>query len=167
MSRLSPMQSWKGGLSNWKKTLINMSLDGNGTNDRMFDEWQRPLGTSSAWSCKIDSISQKAGLGFWSGAGEASRSVKPMESPTINLVTEDLGIIQLLHPPFDNLKFTPGDISKDIVPVSKRRMAGHLHPCPAIVVNLGFANRAITNVLGIYWYINPITWYRLLKEIAV
>jgi cellobiose phosphorylase len=78
-------------------------------------EWYRrayfddgvPLGSASNVECRIDSIAQS-----WSvlSGGDAARSRTAMQAVNERLVRRDLGLIQLLDPPFDKANLDPGYI---------------------------------------------------------
>jgi len=122
-----------------------------------------PLGTSSGEDCKIDSISQSWSV--LSGAGEASRSDRAMESAYKNLVQKDIGIIQLLDPPFDKSEVNPGYI-KGYVPGVRENGGQYTHA--AIWLIMAFAklgdNERVWELLKM---INPVNHGKTPEEIAV
>lgn len=79
-------------------------------------EWYRrayfddgtPLGSASNEECRIDSIAQSWSV--LSGAAPDWRQHKAMASLDAHLVRRDIGIIQLLNPPFDRSALDPGYI---------------------------------------------------------
>jgi cellobiose phosphorylase len=145
-----------------KENVDKYAWDGEWYKRAWFDDGT-PLGTSSAEDCKIDSISQSWSV--LSGAGEASRSDKAMESAYKNLVQKDLGIIQLLDPPFDKSKVYPGYI-KGYVPGVRENGGQYTHA--AIWLIMGFAksgdNERVWELLNM---INPINHGKTPEEIAV
>ena len=73
----------------------------------------RPLGSSTNEECKIDSIVQSWSV--LSKAGDVKRSQIAMNAAAKYLVRKDVGLIQLLDPPFDKSDLNPGYI-KGYVP---------------------------------------------------
>ena len=67
-----------------------------------------PLGSAANAECRIDSIAQSWSV--LSGAGEHGRARLAMDALDQHLVRRDLGIIQLLDPPFDHSSVDPGYI---------------------------------------------------------
>ncbi|MCX5850002.1 MAG: cyclic beta 1-2 glucan synthetase [Deltaproteobacteria bacterium] len=72
-----------------------------------------PLGSAKNPECRIDSVVQSWSV--LSGAGKADRSRQAMESLNQHLVHSDIGLVQLLKPPFDKSNLNPGYI-KGYVP---------------------------------------------------
>jgi len=72
-----------------------------------------PLGSAVNPECRIDSIAQSWSV--LSGAGDPQRARLGMEALDAHLVRRDLGLIQLLDPPFDTSALDPGYI-KGYVP---------------------------------------------------
>ena len=68
-----------------------------------------PLGSQSDPECQIDLLPQSWSV--ISGAGERSRSVQAMASADRRLVRRDLGLVELLSPPFDHSRMNPGYIA--------------------------------------------------------
>lgn len=73
---------------------------------RAFDDDGRPVGSSSAEECRIDSIAQSWAV--LSGAGDPQRARLALEEATGQLVDEEAGIVRLLRPPFDRGSIDPG-----------------------------------------------------------
>jgi len=79
-------------------------------------EWYRrayfddgtPLGSKENKECRIDAISQSWAV--LSGAAEAGRASMAMDALDTQLVRKELGLIQLLDPPFDSKALNPGYI---------------------------------------------------------
>lgn len=67
-----------------------------------------PLGSASGAECRIDSVAQSWSV--LSGADDAARARRAMDSLYANLVRHDAGIVQLLDPPFDGGGRNPGYI---------------------------------------------------------
>jgi len=75
---------------------------------RAFFDNGTPLGSSANIEAKIDSIPQSwAAL---SGAADADRAEKAMQSAWQHLVHEDEGLVLLFEPPFDTMEPSPGYI---------------------------------------------------------
>ena len=122
-----------------------------------------PLGTSSGEDCKIDSISQSWSV--LSGAGEASRSYRAMESAYKNLVQKEIGIIKLLDPPFDKSNVYPGYI-KGYVPGVRENGGQYTHAAVWLIMaftQLG-ENERVWELLNM---INPINHGKTAEEIAI
>jgi len=71
------------------------------------------LGSAKNEECRIDSIAQSWSV--LSGAGNGDHSRLAMESLSRYLIRSDIGIVQLLNPPFDKSALNPGYI-KGYVP---------------------------------------------------
>ncbi|MFM7001048.1 MAG: GH36-type glycosyl hydrolase domain-containing protein [Limnohabitans sp.] len=67
-----------------------------------------PLGSVSNDECQIDSVTQSWAV--LSGAGEAARNHSALDALQARLVRPELGLIQLLTPPFDHSALNPGYI---------------------------------------------------------
>jgi cellobiose phosphorylase len=67
-----------------------------------------PLGSSANAECRIDSIAQSWSV--LSGAAPPERARKAMASLDTHLVKRDAGLVQLLDPPFDKMRPSPGYI---------------------------------------------------------
>jgi cyclic beta-1,2-glucan synthetase len=67
-----------------------------------------PLGSASNEECQIDSVTQSWAV--LSGAGEATRNRSALDALDHRLVQRELGLIQLLAPPFDHSALNPGYI---------------------------------------------------------
>ena len=67
-----------------------------------------PLGSAANDECQIDSISQSWAV--LSGAGERTRNLSALNALAQRLVRPELGLIQLLDPPFDQGTLNPGYI---------------------------------------------------------
>ncbi len=95
-------------------------------------EWYRrayfddgtPLGSKENDECRIDSISQSWSV--LSGAGDPERSKMGMAAVDKQLVRRDLGLIQLLDPPFDKSDLNPGYI-KGYVPGVRENGGQYTH----------------------------------------
>ncbi|MEO7495022.1 MAG: glucoamylase family protein [Massilia sp.] len=67
-----------------------------------------PLGSHTNDECQIDSISQSWGV--LSGAADPTRTASAMKAVNERLVRRDVGLVQLLDPPFDKGVLNPGYI---------------------------------------------------------
>ncbi|PUE10852.1 cyclic beta 1-2 glucan synthetase [Limnohabitans sp. T6-5] len=67
-----------------------------------------PLGSASNEECQIDSLTQSWAV--LSGGGNATRNHSALDALDQQLVRRDLGLIQLLTPPFDHSSLNPGYI---------------------------------------------------------
>jgi len=145
-----------------KENIDKHAWDGEWYKRAWFDDGA-PLGSSSGEECKIDSISQSWSV--LSGAGEASRSNIAMESAYKNLVQKDIGIIQLLEPPFDKSEVYPGYI-KGYVPGVRENGGQYTHA--AVWLIMAFAklgdNKRVWELLNM---INPVNHGKTPEEIAI
>lgn len=82
------------------------------------------LGSSKNQECRIDSIAQSWSV--LSGAGYDLHARQAMESLSQNLVRRDIGIVQLLDPPFDQSGLNPGYI-KGYVPGVRENGGQYTH----------------------------------------
>jgi cyclic beta-1,2-glucan synthetase len=93
-----------------------------------------PLGSATNPECRIDSISQSWSV--LSGAGDAERVRRAMESLDSHLVKRDDSLIQLLDPPFDQSSLDPGYI-RGYVPGVRENGGQYTHA--AIWASMAFA----------------------------
>ena len=93
-----------------------------------------PLGSASNAECKIDSIAQSWSV--LSGAAGADRAHSAMDSVDRHLVQRDTRLIQLLDPPFDTSKPSPGYI-QGYVPGVRENGGQYTHA--AVWATLAFA----------------------------
>lgn len=75
---------------------------------RAYTDDGTPLGSAVNDECQIDSISQSWAV--LSGAGQAARKRSALDALDQRLVRRELGLIQLLTPPFDHSLLNPGYI---------------------------------------------------------
>jgi len=145
-----------------KKNVALHAWDGAWYQRAWFDDGT-PLGSSLSEECKIDSIAQSWSV--LSGAGDPERSQIAMESAYKNLVRKDLGIIQLLEPPFDKSNVYPGYI-KGYLPGVRENGGQYTHS--AVWLIMAFAelgeNKKVWELLQM---INPVNHGRTPEEIAV
>ena len=90
-----------------KTAVERSSWDGEWYRRGWFDDGS-PLGTAGSSECKITSIPQSWSV--LSGAGDPDRCRRAMHAVDSHLVDRDAALIQLLDPPFDCSKPSPGYI---------------------------------------------------------
>ena len=136
--------------------------DGNWYRRAYFDDGT-PLGTSTNEECQIDSIAQSWSV--LSGAGEPTRSAMGMDSVNKRLVRRDLGLIQLLDPPFDKSALNPGYI-KGYVPGVRENGGQYTHA--AIWMIMAFAEMGRNDLAWeLFDMVNPINHGSDEKEMRV
>ena len=138
-------------------------------NNKGWDEdWYRrayfddgtPLGSATNDECQIDSISQSWSV--LSGAGEPEKSLMGMNSLNQHLVKRDLGLIQLLDPPFDKSAMNPGYI-KGYVPGVRENGGQYTHA--AVWAVMAFAKMGDNEkAWELFRLINPVNHSRNPKE---
>jgi cellobiose phosphorylase len=121
-----------------------------------------PLGSAKNPECRIDSIAQSWSV--LSGAGDAEHSRLAMEALNKYLVHSDIGIVQLLEPPFDKSNLNPGYI-KGYVPGVRENGGQYTHG--AIWAAMAFAalgdNRRAWEIMTM---INPVNHAKSSEAIA-
>ena len=95
-----------------------------------------PLGSHHSAECSIDSIAQSWAV--LSGAGSDERTAMAMNALDRELVRRDIGIVQLLTPPFDKSSLNPGYI-KGYVPGVRENGGQYTHA--AVWAAMAFAAR--------------------------
>ncbi len=101
---------------------------------RAYDDHGRPVGSATNEECQIDSLPQSwAAL---TGLGDPERTRRALAAVDARLVRRDLGVIQLLDPPFDTADVNPGYI-KGYVPGVRENGGQYTHA--AIWAAMGFA----------------------------
>ena len=116
-----------------KTNLDQHGWDGEWYRRAYFDDG-KALGSAVNEECRIDSIAQSWSV--LSGAGDSSRAQQGMESADQHLVRREMGIIQLLDPPFDKTTMDPGYI-KGYVPGVRENGGQYTHA--AIWLTMAFA----------------------------
>jgi cellobiose phosphorylase len=120
------------------------------------------LGSASNDECQIDSIAQSWSV--LSGAGDSERARLGMDALDARLVRRDLGLIQLLDPPFDTSALNPGYI-KGYVPGVRENGGQYTHA--AIWAAMAFAALGdSTRAWELFSMINPINHGRSPQGIA-
>jgi cellobiose phosphorylase len=101
---------------------------------RAYDDDGEPIGSASNVECQIDSLPQSwAAL---TGVGDPKRARQALASVDERLVRRDVGVIQLLDPPFDVSAANPGYI-KGYVPGVRENGGQYTHA--AVWVSMAFA----------------------------
>jgi cellobiose phosphorylase len=116
-----------------RRNLEQHGWDGEWYRRAYFDDGT-PLGSAANAECQIDSIAQSWSV--LSGAGDAARSRKAMQSLDRRLVRREHGLVQLLDPPFDTSSLNPGYI-KGYVPGVRENGGQYTHA--AIWAAMAFA----------------------------
>ncbi len=145
-----------------KTNLDKNAWDGEWYKRAWFDDG-RPLGSKINEECKIDSIAQSWSV--LSGAGNEKLLETAMASAYTHLVKKEIGIIQLLEPPFDKSDLNPGYI-KGYVPGVRENGGQYTHA--AVWMIMAFAklgnNKLVWELLNL---INPINHGRTVEEISI
>ncbi len=144
-----------------QKKIEQNGWDGEWYRRAYFDDGS-PLGSSANLECRIDSISQSWSV--LSGAGDAARSRKAMNSLDMHLVRRDRSLIQLLDPPLDTSDMNPGYI-KGYVPGVRENGGQYTHA--AVWAAMAFArsgdNRRAWELAVM---INPVNHSRTPREVS-
>jgi cellobiose phosphorylase len=120
------------------------------------------LGSAKNQECRIDSVAQSWSV--LSGAGNSDHSRLAMESLSQHLIRRDIGIVQLLEPPFDKSNLNPGYI-KGYVPGVREN--GGQYTQSAVWAAMAFAAMGDTNrAWEIMTIINPINHAKSPEAIA-
>ena len=122
-----------------------------------------PLGSRDNAECQIDSIVQSWAV--LSGAGDAERVQRAMDSVSARLVRPEAGLVQLLDPPFDRHGPNPGYIA-GYVPGVRENGGQYTHSAvwaAMAYAALGDAPRA----WQLMHLINPLHHGRTAAEVAV
>jgi cellobiose phosphorylase len=123
--------------SQLRKNIERHAWDGRWYRRAYFDNGE-PLGSQTNPECQIDSLPQSWSV--ISGAGDPRRAQEAMLSVDQRLVRRDVGLIQLLDPPFDKSPLNPGYIKASTPTVGsgppwpspsweKTRRPGSSSPC--------------------------------------
>ncbi len=112
-----------------------------------------PLGSSSGTECQIDSIAQSWAV--LSGAASAERAHSAMDAVDRRLVHRDTRLVQLLEPPFDRSKPSPGYI-QGYVPGVRENGGQYTHA--AVWAALAFAALGDTErAWQLFGLLNPVS----------
>lgn len=144
------------------KVAINQNgWDGEWYRRAYFDDGS-PLGSSTNTDCQMDSIAQSWSV--LSNGGDPTRAKQAMESVVHRLVNKEAGIIQLLDPPFDKGKESPGYI-KGYVPGVRENGGQYTHA--AVWMIMAFAKLGDRKrTWELLQLINPINHGSTAKQIA-
>ncbi|WP_430389800.1 GH36-type glycosyl hydrolase domain-containing protein [Dyella sp. 20L07] len=124
---------WEAEAAKLKESLEQHGWDGAWYRRAYFDDGT-PLGSAGNDECQIDSIAQSWSV--LSGAASDGRRRRAMKSLDQRLVHRDVGLIQLLNPPFDRSTPDPGYI-KGYVPGVRENGGQYTHA--AIWAAMAFA----------------------------
>jgi len=136
---------------NLRERVEASAWDGDWYQRAWFDDGTR-LGSAANVECRIDSIAQSWSV--LSGAAPAERARTAMESLHRHLVHADTRIVQLLAPPFDTSKPSPGYI-QGYVPGVRENGGQYTHAATWVAwafAQLGDGNRAVE----LFDLLNPI-----------
>jgi cyclic beta-1,2-glucan synthetase len=121
-----------------------------------------PLGSAGNDECRIDSIAQSWSV--LSGAAPADRAREAMRSLDQHLVRRDVGLIQLLDPPFDHGTLEPGYI-KGYVPGVRENGGQYTHA--AVWATMAFAALGQSDeAWALMRMINPLNHTRTAEAIG-
>ena len=134
-----------------RESLERHGWDGEWYRRAYFDDGT-PLGSEQNAECRIDSIAQS-----WSVLSSAApdwRQKKAMQSLYERLVRRDIGLVQLLQPPFDHSELAPGYI-KGYVPGVRENGGQYTHA--AVWAAMAFAALGDTaKAWQLFRMINPV-----------
>jgi cellobiose phosphorylase len=134
-----------------RENLSEHAWDGGWYRRAWFDDGT-PLGSAVNEECQIDSISQSWSV--LSGAGDPARTRLAMDAVDQRLVRREVGLVQLLDPPFDRSELEPGYI-KGYVPGVRENGGQYTHA--AIWAAMAFARLGdATKAWEIMQMINPV-----------
>ncbi|WMJ80575.1 glucoamylase family protein [Clostridium sp. MB40-C1] len=134
-----------------RENLEENAWDGSWYRRAYFDDGT-PLGSIENDECQIDSLSQSWAI--ISKAGNENRVKDAMNALEKYLIKEDIGMVFLLTPPFDNGREEPGYI-KGYVPGVRENGGQYTHASTWVVLamtELGYGDKA----LKVYNMLNPI-----------
>jgi cellobiose phosphorylase len=145
-----------------QQNIERSSWDGDWYRRAWFDDGS-PLGTAANAECRIDSIPQSWSV--LSGAADPDRSRRAMAAVGTHLVHSDAALIQLLDPPFDHSKPSPGYIQGYLRGV---RENGGQYTHAAVWATMAFAAlRDAERAWELVGMINPINHAKSADGIAV
>ncbi len=135
--------------------------DGDWYQRAWFDDGS-PLGTAGNAECKIDSIAQSWAV--LSGAADPDRARQAMDAVDRRLVRRDTRLIQLLEPPFENSKPSPGYIQGYVAGV---RENGGQYTHAAVWAALAFARLGdVERAWELFALLNPVSHAAGPRDIA-
>ena len=152
--------AWKKHEQLLKTAIETHAWDGDWYRRGYFDDGS-PLGSSESDECCVDSIAQSWSV--LSGAADASRAQKAMDSVKARLIDPEAGIIRLLTPPFEHSDQDPGYI-KSYPPGVRENGGQYTHA--AIWVAYAFAKMGrADDAYQVFSMLNPVN-HALSKEDA-
>jgi cellobiose phosphorylase len=129
---------------------------------RAYSDDGTAIGSASNDECQIDSVTQSWAV--LSGAGEATRNRSAMQALDQRLVRRDLGLIQLLTPPFDHSALNPGYI-KGYLPGVRENGGQYTHA--AIWAVMAFAAEGDSRLAWeLFDLINPLRHGSTAEQVA-
>ena len=144
-----------------QKNIEQHAWDGHWYCRAYFDSGE-PLGSRTNPECQIDSLPQSWSV--LSGAGDPSRSRQAMQSVDERLVRRDIGLIQVLDPPFDKAPLDPGYI-KGYIPGVRENGGQYTHG--AIWTAMAFAVMGDSErAWELFTMLNPIHHGETAQQIA-
>ncbi len=124
--------AWKKHAVELKKAIEATAWDGEWYRRGSFDDGA-PLGSHTSDECRIDSIAQSWSV--LSGEGDPKRSATAMESVKKHLVDDELKLIRLFTPPFEDSPHDPGYI-KSYPPGVRENGGQYTHAATWVVAAL-------------------------------
>jgi cyclic beta-1,2-glucan synthetase len=152
--------AWAVHAQSLKAAIETNAWDGDWYRRGYFDDGS-PLGSSESDECCIDSIAQSWSV--LSGAADASRAQKAMDSVKARLIDPEAGIVRLFTPPFEHSEQDPGYI-KSYPPGVRENGGQYTHA--AIWVAYAFARMGrADDAYQVFSMLNPVN-HALSKEDA-
>jgi cellobiose phosphorylase len=133
-----------------REALATGAWDGEWFRRAYFDDGT-PLGSTGNAECRIDSIAQSWSV--LSGAAEPERARQAMASLDRWLVKREAGLVQLLDPPFDHMRPSPGYI-QGYVPGVRENGGQYTHA--AVWAAMAFAELGDARAWELFELINPV-----------
>lgn len=134
-----------------RENIEKSAWDGEWYRRAYFDDGS-PLGSATNPECKIDSIAQSWSV--ISGAADAERQEKALDSAYQYLVSQHEGLIKLLDPPFDKSELDPGYI-KGYLPGIRENGGQYTHAAIWLIIALAEMGRR-DRVAALLAMINPL-----------
>ena len=143
--------AWRVHSSRLKLALESHGWDGAWYRRGFFDDGT-PLGSSQSDECRIDSIAQSWAV--LSGEAEASRADMAVSKAVEMLVDDELGVVRLFTPPFENTHQDPGYI-KSYPPGVRENGGQYTHAATWLVIALARLGRA-DEAYRVFSMLNPV-----------
>ncbi|MBS1619032.1 MAG: cyclic beta 1-2 glucan synthetase, partial [Bacteroidetes bacterium] len=134
-----------------RENIEKSAWDGEWYRRAYFDDGS-PLGSATNPECKIDSIAQSWSV--ISGAADAERQEKALDSAYQYLVSQHEGLIKLLDPPFDKSELDPGYI-KGYLPGIRENGGQYTHAAIWLIIAFAEMGRR-DRVAALLAMINPL-----------